>query len=464
MTDRGSQQQLAQFVASSASDWTNARAQHIARQSLLDTTAVTFAGINEPVVALVDNITPATQVDTRATAWLTGKRYVPESAALVNAVAAHALDYDDVTPAWRGHPGAVLWPALFASASLGDVDLDELLTAFVIGFEVGAQLGRNMADHYLTGWHATATVGVIAATAACCRLLNLDAARSSHAFGLAVAQASGVQANFGSMAKPMQAGFAAAAAVRSTLFARGGVEASAETLDGPSGFSMIYGNKPRLELDLNSSSGPAIVSAGIEVKQFPMCYAAHRAVAAALAARAQLNGELDRLIRIEIAGSPGAHKPLLQRQPSTIEEARFSVEFGVACALIDGSVRLASFTPASLERSAVVRCMSISHVSETCSDRNGRTASLGLHLDDGTRIDQSVSDLGGLSDANFVRRLRDKVADCLSAANVAAFADAVSDAILSGPADIPVHSWQAAVFDPIHEARASASERGSEYG
>src|SRR5206468_2695106 len=87
-----------------------------------------------------------------------------EDAALANGVAAHALDYDDVQASLSGHPSVPVLPAILALAEHARRPGAELLTAFVVGVEIEAKIGRAFNPaHYEVGWHATSTLGVFGA-------------------------------------------------------------------------------------------------------------------------------------------------------------------------------------------------------------------------------------------------------------------------------------------------------------
>src|SRR6185312_4956475 len=126
------------------------------------------------------------------------------SAALVNGAASHALDFDDVNLAMTGHPSVVLLSALFALAEDRGCSGQQLLTAFVAGYELQCRLGLLMAPgHYNTlGFHATGTLGSFGAAAACAHLLGLDADTFAVALGIAGTQAAGLKSMFGTMCKP----------------------------------------------------------------------------------------------------------------------------------------------------------------------------------------------------------------------------------------------------------------------
>src|SRR5690606_28903459 len=117
---------LAEFVALFPSKLIAEDARNVARQSLIDTLGVALGGRLEPAVVLASTYVGSKRVTGGATSWFDGAGYAPEEAALLNAVAAHALDYDDVTPAWRGHPGTVIWPALLAMSCGRPTTLDQL--------------------------------------------------------------------------------------------------------------------------------------------------------------------------------------------------------------------------------------------------------------------------------------------------------------------------------------------------
>ena len=100
------------------------------------------------------------------------------------------------------------------------------MAAYLAGLEALTAIGSAInLRHYELGWHATATIGTVAAAVAGARLLRLDAERAGAALGLAASQAGGVRRNFGSMAKPLHAGLAARAGVLAALLAEQGLTA-----------------------------------------------------------------------------------------------------------------------------------------------------------------------------------------------------------------------------------------------
>ena len=202
-----------------------------AQMAITDMLGVTLAGVREPVSQLIAKHVAATSQG-NATIIATGAKVSAADAALANATAGHALDYDDSNFTLGGHPTVTLTPALLAIAETHHKSGAEILDAYVVGFEIIMRLARAMNfEHYEKGWHPTATLGVFGVTAACARLLRLNETQTLHALALTASMASGVKANFGSMAKPLQVGYASRSGVECALLADAGMTANPAALE-----------------------------------------------------------------------------------------------------------------------------------------------------------------------------------------------------------------------------------------
>src|ERR1700682_5455963 len=141
----------------------------IARTGIADCFGVLIAGARDPEIALVDRELGHNGGATLASLIPSGARRSPDTAALVNGVAAHVLDYDDVS--LDGHPSAVLVPAILAQGEVSGSSGAEMLTAYVAGYEVWAGvLPRGRIPVHRKGWHPSAVFGPVAAAAACAQL------------------------------------------------------------------------------------------------------------------------------------------------------------------------------------------------------------------------------------------------------------------------------------------------------
>src|SRR6266446_1506503 len=178
-----------------------------AKTGILDTVGVTLAGSAEPCAQIMLRVCTATGP---ALVFGSAQRLSVTDAALVNGTASHALDFDDCSNTMGGHPSVPVLSALFPLADeLGESGRDFVL-AYIAGFEVETKLALAVNfHHYTKGWHPTATLGTFGAAAAAARLMGLDADKTSVALALAASFASGIKANFGTMAKPLHVGHSA---------------------------------------------------------------------------------------------------------------------------------------------------------------------------------------------------------------------------------------------------------------
>src|SRR5260370_3246364 len=170
-----------------------------------DCVGVMFAGIDEPVARIVRESLGTRGTAGEASLYLGSEFASAAEAALANAVAGHALDYDDV--ALAGHPSVVLVPAILAEAEALGAGGRDAVAAYVAGYETWAHLIERDKDAYhCKGWHPTAVLRPVAAAAARANPRKLDAAEATQAIGSAASIAAGVGPNFGTMTRPAQPG------------------------------------------------------------------------------------------------------------------------------------------------------------------------------------------------------------------------------------------------------------------
>lgn len=313
---------------------------------LLDCLGVALAGRGESVARAV--VDPAEGGRAEAT-LLTGLVRVPASvAALGNGTAAHALDYDDVQQPWYGHPTAVLLPASLAVAERLRLSGRHLLTGYLVGLAVGDALGAALnTAHYDRGWHPTATLGTVAAAAACAHLAGASEEQAAAALGIAASTAGGLRENFGSDVKAVHAGLAARNGVVAALMALRGVRPSRTAFEGTFGFARVLGGTEvdgevlRQHLD-EGLAGPL---ARVGLKRYPACAATNPAVDAVLELRDRHGISPAEVARIECRVEPLAVSLLTFDRPETPQQARFSLQHCLAAALLDGELGLRQFQP-----------------------------------------------------------------------------------------------------------------------
>src|SRR5207302_9125718 len=170
-----------------------AEARAVAKTGFTDCFGVMIAGAREPVVSLVDREMAGAERDALASLVPSRARRNVEDAALVNGVAAHVLDYDDVT--LDGHPSAVLVPAILAQGEALGSSGSEMLAAYAAGYETWAELlAREPLPLHQKGWHPTAVRGTLAAAAACAKLRRLSPPQTATALAIASSMAGGLVA------------------------------------------------------------------------------------------------------------------------------------------------------------------------------------------------------------------------------------------------------------------------------
>ncbi len=278
-------------------------------------------------------------------------------AALANGMAAHALDFDDTFMGAITHASAALVPALLALGEERETSGAAIVDAYIVGLELHAALGSGLIrSHYDHGWHATSTIGTMGTAGACARLLGLDAGRFAHALSLSTSMAGGGKVQFGSMAKPLHAGLAAKRAVEAATLAAAGVEGRLEAFEGAMGYLELCGGAEPAGWDgkLDDLGNPlAIERLGLMVKRFPCCAATHRALDCDLELMDEAGFGASDVAAVDVTVSHGHKRNLMYDDPRNELEARFSMNYCVAVALLFGTVRLGDFTPQAVRRPAV---------------------------------------------------------------------------------------------------------------
>ena len=326
---------------------------HLAERAVADTLGVILAAAPDPTVAALHAAYRQRLSPGSAAVFTTGQRTEPVQAALLNGTAAHALDFDDVADGMKGHPSAVLVPAVLAAAQDTGASGRDVLEAYCVGFQVISAVadGMDIARHYARGWHATATIGVLGATAAACRLRGLEAVRTRQALGIAASMAGGSRQNFGTMTKPLHAGLAASSAVQAAILAGAGFTADPGQLEAPLGYFALYGDDRNDLSRLTATLGESWVLArrGLNVKKYPCCYNTHRAADAVLSLTAE-GLRAEDVSAVEVTLEPSGLGPLIHHRPRTGLQGKFSLEYVTAAALLDGTLALRTFTDDQVTR------------------------------------------------------------------------------------------------------------------
>jgi len=347
---------LAQFIQTKTLEDLPVGALDKAKKALADTCAVILAGAGSEVAPPLLRYIEQTG-DSGASPILGHDRTVSaEMAALVNGTFGHALDFDDVLSMMPAHPSAVILPALTADLRSGTLSGRALIEAYVIGVEVGGKIGLAITvGHYHRGFHGTGTLAIFSALGALAKRYQLDVPTTRMAFGIASSMASGLQRNFGTMTKPLHAGWASRSALAAIDLARSGFTAALDVLEAPAGFFAAYGVEESMpEAAIKHLGNPWVIAdPGLALKQFACCYASHRGMDGVLRLRQRLGLNAANLTRLDCRMPPGGMRVLIYPQPKTGLEGKFSLQYALAAGVLDGEYTLWSFTDEAVNREPI---------------------------------------------------------------------------------------------------------------
>ncbi|MGV6874745.1 MmgE/PrpD family protein [Pseudochelatococcus sp. B33] len=345
----------AEFVVGFDGAAVPAEALHAARIGFVDCVGVMLAGAREPAVGLVAGIATPAPGSNEAPMAVNGVRYGAPDAALVNGVAAHVLDFDDV--ALAGHPSTVLVPAILAGGHAVQASGRDAIEAYLVGYELWAHLAELESGHlHDRGFHPTAVMGTLATAAAAARLHRLSPEQTAHALAIAASLAAGLVANFGSMTKSLHAGRTAQSGILAARLARSGYTGSPDALEHRTGFLKAFSPSGAPELDPRAFRiGEEWMASrfGVNIKRYPTCYATHRAIDAMLDLVEEHDLAPEDIATIHVHTGVTQRLMLRSTRPQTGLAAKFSMEFAMASAAVARRVGLRELTDDFVSRADI---------------------------------------------------------------------------------------------------------------
>jgi 2-methylcitrate dehydratase PrpD len=430
----GVTQNLARFVVGTRWDDIPDPVRHEARRALLNFFAVALAGCRaEPVEIALASLA---EFSDRRQATVIGRseRIDALSAAFLNAAGANVFDFCDTHLPTVIHPTAPVAPALLALAELRHVSGRELLTAFLLGFEIECRIGGVISPgHYAKGWHITSTCGVFGAAAGAGRLLGLDEKRMISALGNASTQSAGLCECLGWPAKSISVGNAARNGLWSALLAEKGFAGPPEPIAGVQGFFNAMAEPPNWS-SLTEGLGERWEIAQNSIKPYPCGFVIHPVLDCVLDWRRVHPGEA--VARVVVRGNPLLSARTDRPDIATGREAQVSVQHAVAAALVTGQAGLGQFTDACAREPQVIE---LRRKVEVLRDNSFATtaAQVELWTAEGTKYDLSTAAARGspdnpMTDRDIEDKLRTVAADWRPGHDVAPLIDAIWNLEQSG--------------------------------
>ena len=371
---------------------------HWAKIGILDTIGVTLAGAGESCTRIALKTPGVGEATGPSLIYGYGLRTSVLDAALVNGIASHALDFDDVNNHIGGHPSVPLVPAIFALSDMLSCSGRDALLAYVAGFEAETRIGRSVNQHhYEKGWHPTATLGIFGTVAVASRLLGLDVKKTAVALGLTTSLASGVKANFGTMTKPLHVGHSSRNGIYAALLANDGFTANSAAFEHHQGFLEVFNGAGTHDIErcfVEWGKPWNVMEPGPNLKQYPCCGSTHGAINAMMALRAAHDLLPEDVASIEILTTPRRLPHTDNPNPTTGLEAKFSIHYVTARALIDGAVKLQHFEGSAFDEDAPRALMSMVktgiHPDMSDPDNDGYGAEVSVMTTDGRSLSHRV--------------------------------------------------------------------------
>jgi 2-methylcitrate dehydratase PrpD len=274
-------------------------------------------------------------------------------ASLAHGIMAHALDYDDFSIAMTSHPSSPVLPLILSLGEAMGISGEKALESYIIGIEVETKIASGInpsrggkKGHHEKGWHTTSTIGTLGATAAAAKILDLNLEETAMALGIASSMASGIRENFGTMTKPLHAGIAAKNGVLAGLLAKEGFTASKSAWEGNLGFCQLFSGEAGYNLEEMDRFGNPfeLISPGISIKFHPSCQGTPAGIDVTLELIKEHNIFPDMVEKVEVGvGDEWWFRTLIYTEPKSGLEGKFSMQYCIAAALLDGEVGLRQF-------------------------------------------------------------------------------------------------------------------------
>ncbi len=297
----------------------------------------------------------------RATAIGVPERLPARSAAFVNGVLAHSLDYDDTHLPSVLHPSASVIPAALAAGQATGASGAQVTAAIAVGLEVCVRLGMAGFDEevgnstfFEFGQHATSICGTMGAAVSAALLHGMSEPDIVNTLGIAASMASGIlESNrTGGTVKRMHCGWAASAGIAAAELVRYGFSGPPTVLEGRFGFLQAWLHGSRInENAVISGLGDTWLVPDIFFKPYPANHFTHAGIDAAIRLR-EHGVRPEDITRIELRVAAAPHRTIgapidVKRNPETGYMAQFSGPYTVVAGLLGGSglgVGLADFT------------------------------------------------------------------------------------------------------------------------
>ena len=323
------------------------KVKELAKKALIDYVGVTYAGTRTKEAEIIKEYINAKPQNDESKAIGIKGYYSIEDAAMLNGFMSHVLDYDDA--GLTGHPSAILLSTCFSAGEMKAVSGKEMMTAYVIGYEVILKLADILMPELTSnGWHGTPVFGNIGAAVVASRLFKLPREKIINAIGIAATMASGIMENFGTQAKPFHVGMAVSNGIRAARLAQVGLTAAPTAIEGKCGYAKLFAQKTIREEELKLGDNWNLMLQDLFLKKYPCCSAAHTALNGLEEIRNEYDIKYTDVKELIVGVPKFTLINLIHPEPQTPIEARFSMNYALATLLVTGKFNVDSFNGKTL--------------------------------------------------------------------------------------------------------------------
>jgi 2-methylcitrate dehydratase PrpD len=255
-------------------------------------------------------------------------------AAMANGVICHGIDFDDTHGEALTHTSAVIVPAALATAEVEKRNGKDLISSFVLGFEVAVRVGMVVMPSHYEYWHSTATNGTFGAAAAAGKNYGFTEEQYINAFGFSGTQAAGLLTylKFGDYTKSFNPGKAAFNGILSALMVKAGGTAPPNMIENPKGYTGAYSKEPALQkLTRGLEGGPMVWEIlNNMLKPFPSLAASHTPMDVVLKLVKENDIKPEHIVKIINKTYNTVKSHFSNYEPNNVMAARLSVPYCIA--------------------------------------------------------------------------------------------------------------------------------------
>ena len=341
-------QQLADYAVKEQTSKLPANVWHHAKRAVIDWYAALLPGsLVAPATVLEQAM--AEDLDHGNARLASGRRATLRAAAMINGAASHSVEFDDIYRDAGYHPGSPVISAALAAAQSTGASGEKFLRAVIVGYETSTRIGEAIMPSHYKFWHTTGTVGSFGAAAAVATVLDCNRDQIAHALGTVGSFASGLQQAFRSqcMTKPLHGGHAADVGAMAAMGAAKGLTGALDMLEGEVGFGAAMSVNPDWS-KATKELGVDYHITRVTFKNHGCCGHTFAPIDGALHLQKTHGFTWRDIKRVKIATYKAGTDITDNANPEGEYQAKFSLQYVTAHALVHGSVRLVAFAPERL--------------------------------------------------------------------------------------------------------------------